>query len=260
MIIYKNSHIGQRNDNEDAIGNTENVFIICDGVGGAEKGEIASNFVVEKTLIETRDPLFILSKVNLKELLEDIQIKLNEKLSEDITSEGMGTTFCGLFFDKSAVYTAHIGDSRIYWIRPSEKKVWHTWDHSIVGELLKSGQITREEARIHPMNNRINRAISANKDNNLVAPDVHKISSTKKGDLFFVCTDGVNEAWNEHELITLLANPNQNIEQKGEYIAEKCSLLSRDNNTFYIIELEEQDTINQGENDEISWLDIEDFI
>lgn len=257
MKVYKNTHIGQRKNNEDALGNSEKVFIICDGVGGADKGEVASNFVVEKTLSEINDSLFILSKVNINKLLKNVQISLNEKLNEDASSEGMGTTFCGLFFDESAVYVAHIGDSRIYWIRPKEKKVWHTWDHSIVGELLKSGQISREEARTHPMNNRISRAISANKDQNTSVPEVQKISSTEKGDLFFICTDGVNEAWNEFELLTLLSNNNKTLQQKGNTIARRCIQHSRDNNTFYIIELEEQDTINQGENDEIKWLSLE---
>ena len=258
MKVYKNTHIGQRSNNEDALGNSENVFIICDGVGGSDKGEVASKFVVEETLKEINDSLFILSKVNLQKLLKEVQNRLNEKLYEQNASEGMGTTFCGLFFDESAVYAAHIGDSRIYWLKPQEQKVWHTWDHSIVGELLKSGQISREEARTHPMGNRISRAISANKERNTSIPEVHKISNTACGDIFFICTDGVNEAWNEFELLTLLSNPNHDLQQKGDAIAHRCQAYSRDNNTFYIIELEDEDVINQGDNDEIEWLALED--
>lgn len=259
MIVFKNTHIGQRADNEDALGNSETVFVVCDGVGGAAKGEIASNFVVENTLKGINDSLFIFSKVNLQHLLKEVQEKLNEKLNEDTSAEGMGTTFCGLFFDETAVYATHIGDSRIYWVKPEEKQIWHTWDHSIVGELLKSGQISREEARTHPMSNRISRAISANTNLNTSSLDVNKISKIDKGDLFFLCTDGVNEAWNEYELISLLADTQESTFNKGKRISNKCSAFSRDNNTFYLIEIEECDTINQGENDEIEWLSVEDF-
>lgn len=259
MIVIRNTQIGQRSGNEDAQGHSENVFVVCDGVGGAAKGEVASKFVVENTLKGINDNLFIFSKANLQNLLREVQEDLNKTLLKDDTAEGMGTTFCGLFFNESAVYAAHIGDSRIYWVKPEEKRIWHTWDHSIVGELLKSGQISREEARTHPMNNRISRAISANSKSNTSSLEVHKINQIDKGDIFFICTDGVNEAWNEYDLIALLTDTRESTLNKGKRISNVCSVFSKDNNTFYLIEIEESDTINQGENDEIEWLNIEDF-
>ncbi len=244
------SQIGKRTNQEDAFGWNNTTFVVCDGVGGHTKGEIASNYIkdfVLETAIET-------TKLNIEKLLIDAQITLNSKYGQNPETIGMGTTFCGLFFTQNNAFIAHIGDSRVYWIKPNQNLVWHTWDHSIVGELVKLGEITREEGRHHPMNNRISKAILANNKNKAEKPEIYKINQIQSGDLFLLCTDGVNEAWSDEELFELMCDVSFNSSEKINLIKEKCNLISKDNNTAILIEIENEDTFQLGNNEEINWM------
>ncbi|MFY7665006.1 PP2C family protein-serine/threonine phosphatase [Flavobacterium sp.] len=246
------SQLGKRANQEDAFGSNSTTFIVCDGVGGHTKGEVASNFIKDFIL---ENPIEI-TKLNIEKLLVDAQKALNERYGQNPETIGMGTTFCCLFFNKNNAFIAHIGDSRLYWLKPKENLVWHTWDHSIVSELVKSGEITREEGRHHPMNNRISKAIVANKENKTTTPEIIKIDKVDSGDIFFLCTDGVNEAWSDYDLITTLVDKRKSVEQKIALIQNQCELESKDNNTAIIIEIAVDDEINKGDNYEIEWLSI----
>ena len=104
------------------------------------------------------------------------------------------------------------------------------------------------------MGNLISRAIIANEEGKAAKADIIKIDELKAGDIFLLCSDGVIEAWQEHKLTKLLCNRNLSLEQKTEIIREQCDRLSKDNNTAYLIEIEDSDTISTGENKEINWL------
>ena len=250
------SLLGKRSNQEDAFGYDSSVFVVCDGVGGHTKGEVASNFIKDFILQNTIE----FTKLNIEKLLVDAQKALNEKFGQNPETTGMGTTFCALFFNKNNAFIAYIGDSRLYWLKPKENLIWHTWDHSIVGELVKSGEITREEGRHHPMNNRISKAIVANKENKTTTPDIYKIDKIDNEDIFFLCTDGVNEAWSDKDLIAILVDNEKTLEQKLEVIQNKCELESNDNNTAILIEIEAKDAINKGTNTEINWTPFQDII
>ena len=109
------------------------------------------------------------------------------------------------------------------------------------------------------MGNLISRAIIANEEGKAAKADIIKIDELKAGDIFLLCSDGVIEAWQEHKLTKLLCNRNLSLEQKTEIIREQCDRLSKDNNTAYLIEIEDSDTISTGENKEINWLNQNDF-
>lgn len=250
------SHIGKRTNQEDAFGYDGNIFMVCDGIGGHTKGEIASNFIKDFIL---ENPIEI-NKLNIEKLLIDAQKTLNEKYGQNPETTGMGTTFCGLFFNKNNAFIAYIGDSRLYWLKPNKNLIWHTWDHSIVGELVKSGEITREEGRHHPMNNRISKAIVANKENKTTNPDIYKIDNIDNNDIFFLCTDGVNEAWSDHDLVNVLLSKEKNIEHKLNIIQSKCESDSNDNNTAIVIEIEENEKINNGNNQELEWIPVHEIM
>ncbi len=250
MIINKFSQIGKRENNEDFLGNNNNVIIVCDGMGGHTAGEIASKFVVEKMLLYTQNEF---SKENIQNYLNKVQQELNQLLEKNPEQAKMGTTFTALFKSNNAFYIAHIGDSRVYFVRPSKKNIWHTWDHSLVGELTRTKEITREAARHHSMSNRISRAITANQEDKTAKADIVKIDELEKGDVFLLCTDGVSEAWQEHELTRLLCDTNLSLNKKTEIIKQQCDKLSKDNNTAYLIEIEDADVISVGNNAEINW-------
>lgn len=251
------THIGTRQNNEDSLGHSKHAFIVCDGMGGHTSGEVASKFVVEEVL-KSVENLIEFSKESIAEILEEVQVNLNKKLETQPELLKMGTTFTGVFFAKDKVFVAHIGDSRVYLVRPSTQKIWHTWDHSLVGGLMQSGEITREKGRLHPMSNRISKAITANDKGKTVKPDIVQINSLQKGDLFLLCSDGVNEGWKEHELMHLLCDLELSSREKLNKIEKQCAVESRDNNTAILIEIEGSDVVNHKD-DELSWLTLEDF-
>lgn len=253
------NQIGTRENNEDFLGHNDHCILVCDGIGGHASGEVASKYIVEYILRKTKDQEEEFDKSYIQDLLLAAQTGLNNMLDDKPQLAKMGTTFTGLFFSEHACFAAHIGDSRIYLVRPSEKKIWHTWDHSLVGELVKNKDITREAGRHHPMGNRISKAMMANEKRKTAKADILKIDQLQKGDLFFLCSDGVNEAWPEHELVELLCNTSINLEQKTDIIKDKCSQLSKDNNTAYLVEIEERDELNFGNNEEVQWINLQEF-
>lgn len=257
MKQQKFTQIGKRENNEDFLGHNSNTIIVCDGIGGHASGEVASKFIVDNMLELTKKNKEEINKTIIQQFLQTVQNDLNKLLEKNPDQLRMGTTFTALFKTEQAWFAAHIGDSRIYLVRPSEGKIWHTWDHSIVGELMRTNEITRETGRKHPMANQIARAITANKKNKTAKADIVKIDELKKGDLFLLCSDGVNEPWPEHELAELLCKSDLNIQQKTEIIKQRCNEFSKDNNTAYLLEVEEDDQLHVGDNKEITWLSLQ---
>ena len=165
----------------------------------------------------------------------------------------MGTTFTGVFITPDVWYAAHIGDSRIYLFRPSEQKLWHTWDHSLVGELMRTKEITVEAGRFHPMSNRISKAIMAQKDGKLANASIVRIDELKKGDILLLCSDGVIEAWGDWELVKLFSDESHSFERKCEKLQKQCAEKSKDNNSAIVVEMEEKDAFSFGTNEELKW-------
>ena len=252
MNIYQFSQQGKRSNNEDSMGKTPVLLTVCDGMGGHVSGERASAFVVQamtKAFAEPRP----LGKMEIQQQLNQVQNELNQLLETEPELEKMGTTFTGVFITPDVWYAAHIGDSRIYLFRPSEQKLWHTWDHSLVGELMRTKEITVEAGRFHPMSNRISKAIIAQKDSKPASASIVKIDELKKDDILLLCSDGVVEGWGDWQLVQLFSAPNLSFEQKCEKLRQQCEEKSKDNNTAIIVEIEEKDAISYGHNEELEW-------
>lgn len=252
MNIQLFSQQGKRSNNEDSLCYNAGLFTVCDGVGGHVSGEIASAFVVQAMGQAFTEPKLI-DKTEIQTQLKKVQEDLNSQLEEHPEQENMGTTFTGVFITPKEWYAAHIGDSRIYLFRPSEKKLWHTWDHSLVGELMRTKEITVEAGRFHPMSNRISKAIIAQKAGKPVCASIVKIDELKKSDIIMLCSDGVIEAWGDWELVKLFSDESLSFEQKCEKLRQQCAEKSRDNNTAIIAEITEEDAFNFGDNEELEW-------
>jgi protein phosphatase len=187
---------GRRNYNEDFIAVevfSENplrmAVVLCDGVGGSEKGEVASRFIAQETIELFRNTEYELVH---DKLVMGIADKLVEKLdefakTEDIT--GAATTWCLLYLQGNKALMAHLGDSRIYAYR-RDGLIYQSRDHSIVSDMIDRGAITEEEATNHPMKNVISRAFEAGKGR---SDKADKKMIDLQGDEFFVlCSDGFN--------------------------------------------------------------------
>jgi protein phosphatase len=235
------THIGKKEVNEDFVVFSDKSFIVCDGVGGEVRGEIASKEIASFILKELSDFDGDFTKNQIHDTIINAQEHLNSLIKEKENLEGMATTLAAAFIYEQGVYISHIGDSRVYVVRPSLQTFWHTWDHSLVGGLVKNGDISREDGRNHPMNNQIFKAIKANFKDKVTAPEIHKITDLRKKDILFICSDGISEAFSDVELLELLGDSDKEIQEKLDIIEERCSKDSYDNNTAIICEIEKKD-------------------
>ncbi|MDP3914236.1 MAG: protein phosphatase 2C domain-containing protein [Bacteroidota bacterium] len=255
MKISSYTSIGKRENNEDFIAFNDFVFTLCDGVGGIAKGEVASRFVGDSVIRKAQGINRTSFSVEwVQKIIGEIQDKLNKSITENPENYGMGTTLCAVFISDKEVLLAHIGDSRIYVVKPSEKKYWRSTDHSTVEELVQSGIINNEEAKNHSRRNQITRAIQANSGGEVSKADISALTKVESGDLIFMCSDGVLEAYNDSEIVDILCDTALEINKKLELIKLKCLSVSSDNHSAILLEFEDDDQINLLGEDKLNWI------
>ena len=240
------SEIGRKDNQEDylypqhADTNTR-VFILCDGMGGHDNGEVASktaatvlgDYLSQFKYIDI--PTFEAGLANAYDALDEIDTHSARK---------PGTTMTCLCLNKNNYLVAHIGDSRIYHIRPSLFNpetgrggiLYQSSDHSLVNDLLKSGEITEEEACNFPLKNIITKAMQPHLEHRYKA-DVYEFNDIAPGDYFFLCSDGVLEQLNNEQLCKILASSDLSDVEKLSAIKSKCDSLTHDNYTCWLIPL-----------------------
>jgi protein phosphatase len=140
-------------------------FVIADGMGGHQCGEVASKQAVDSVCDYLLKADWI--SVDIPELLRSIITSVNNEIYKfsllDASTQGMGTTLIITVLKDGKLYIGHVGDSRVYLIRENTiEKV--TWDHSFIEEMLKNGSITKDEAFNHPKKNLITRAVGCEPD------------------------------------------------------------------------------------------------
>ncbi|MCI8628202.1 MAG: Stp1/IreP family PP2C-type Ser/Thr phosphatase [Firmicutes bacterium] len=202
MKAVGNCVIGmKRTNNEDAIyiNEQKNLYLVADGMGGCNAGEVASSTAISAfaDAMEQSKNEEILDK-----MMKSIMIcnrKVFQKSKQSIEFVDMGTTLVAAAIEKGKVFVVYVGDSRAYLYRQNDLKQITT-DHSYVMELVKSGTITREEAEVHPKRNIITRAIGIRED---VEADV-VIEDIKQGDKILLCTDGLSNMVSQNEIATIL--------------------------------------------------------
>lgn len=245
--------LGQRPNQEDSLYPLEEeataddrLFVVCDGMGGYEKGEVASQTVCrvlgkwfqDNAIPETPfvdDLLHIALETAYKEL---------DKYDNG-TQMNMGTTLTLLYIHRHGVTAAHIGDSRIYHIRPANsfqnnddnrKLRYISRDHSLVFDLFQSGEITYEEMLTHPKKNIITRAMQPREDNRL-PPDIIHITDIQRGDYFYLCSDGMLESMGNGELVEILSLKTTDKEKRQLLI--KATKDNHDNHSAWLIHIKD---------------------
>jgi len=200
---YPVTHTGLvRKQNEDTVRVSQLVdglYILADGMGGHLAGEVASSMaadVLERTL-KDRQP----TTESLREAILQANAQVFKKQLNEPEMRGMGTTLTVLWEGADYVYIGHVGDSRAYLLRGRTFRQM-TEDHSMVGELLRSGAITEEAARTHPYRNVITQAVGTDEK---LQPDVFRIIKNK-GDLWLLCSDGLTDMVEDAGIVeTLIA-------------------------------------------------------
>lgn len=235
--------LGQRNNQEDSIfpafgeaTDDDRLFILCDGMGGHEHGEVASQTVCKAM----SDTLLSLSKQSFTDddLLDALQTAYRQLDCLDNSHlRKMGTTLCLLYFHQGGLTAAHIGDSRIYHIRPKENRIlYQSRDHSLVYDLYQAGEISYEEMRTSLQKNIITRAIQPGEENR-VRPAIVHIADIQPGDFFYICSDGMLEQMDNDELCRLLSTDGSDEKKRMQLIAATSD--NKDNHSAYLIHIKE---------------------
>lgn len=236
------SHSGRvRSSNEDAFGycSEAGLFVVCDGMGGAAAGEVASRVTVDTMLNRFCGPgsRFTLSAdmgSTLQPLLQEAVASANQqvftKAERDASLHGMGTTLVALLAGSGRAWIAHVGDSRCYRYREGRLEQW-TQDHSLVDEQVRLGQLTREEAERSPLRNVITRAVGSQRS---VTAEVDEVE-VKPGDLFLLCSDGLTREVPDQQIASVLAD-NDDLDQACQRLIDAANDAGgRDNVTCMLV-------------------------
>ena len=241
---YSIYEVGARSGQEDFILPLEGkatadnrLFIVCDGMGGHEHGEVASSTVataLDEYFGEHFDCNEPLPDEAVTQALDYAYTKLDA--ADDGNYKKMGTTLTMLCFHKAGVTAAHIGDSRIYHVRPGKGLIYVSRDHSLVFDLYRSGEITYDEIKTHPNKNIITRAVQPGIENR-VKPDIVHITDIEPGDYFYLCSDGMLEQMDDDELYRLLSAPMSDDKKRQRLL--DVSRDAHDNHSAYLLHVDE---------------------
>lgn len=179
--------------------------VVCDGMGGAKAGNIASSIAVDAFVSALRRASESGLPEDPAQVMSDAVRQANEliayRASIDRDCDGMGTTLVAAWALNGRIHLINVGDSRAYLI--SEEGISKvTRDHSLVEDLVMEGRITAEEARIHPQKNLITRALGAEPD---VEADLYRLNY-KAGDFLLLCSDGLSNVVTDQELLYEIAH------------------------------------------------------
>ncbi|THV10542.1 serine/threonine-protein phosphatase [Nocardioides caeni] len=196
------SDVGRvRKDNQDSGYAGPWLLAVCDGVGGAARGDIASSTAINelRQLDEPAGSVDLVERVN--DGLHEAHVSIGSQVDHDPSLNGTSTTATVALFDGHRLALGHVGDSRAYLLRDGEISQL-TNDHTFVQSLIDEGRITPEEARVHPHRNLILKALDGLHD---VEPDLFALELVV-GDRLFLCSDGACGVLEDHEIAALLTD------------------------------------------------------
>ena len=235
MRAYPVTHKGLvREQNEDTVRvvpGEYGLYILADGMGGHLAGEVASRMTADEMQRMLKD-----CAAPSTELLREAIMKANASVYQKQLSapemKGMGTTLTALWEGDDYVYIGHVGDSRAYLYRDGLFRQM-TEDHSMVGELVRSGAITEEKARTHPYRNVITRAVGTDEE---LQPDVFKIIK-RPGDLWLLCSDGLTDMV-EDDVILAAVRDHLPVDAVQILLREALNGGGKDNISVMLLEVE----------------------
>jgi protein phosphatase len=223
----------QRQGNEDNYFVRAPLFVVADGMGGAQAGEVASEMAVDSfdAGLGNGSPAEALVRI-----IQEANRRIHDRSRSDEQAAGMGTTCTAAYVGESEVTIAHVGDSRAYLWRDGELTRL-TRDHSLVGELVARGKLTEEQAEAHPQRSVITRALGPERD---VQVDVETFAA-RDGDVYLLCSDGLTSMIHEPGVRPVLERMTGLDRAGRELIAAANDAGGRDNITVILFRLEEVD-------------------
>lgn len=227
-----------RKNNEDSLlvgeGRDTSLFVVADGIGGFEAGEVASSIAVETM----RD---LGPGDSFDDTIQEANRRILSAARDEDKFSGMGTTVVAIRFagtnDQPAAEVAHVGDSRAYLLRNGELKPL-TEDHSLVAELVRSGDLTRAQAAEHPQKNLITRALGADDS---VEVDTTRLP-VEQGDRILLCSDGLTDMVPEDRISEVLSKPSKDPEAPSRLLlSEALEAGGTDNITLVLVDVKKQE-------------------
>ncbi len=220
QLGFKNDKGIRRANNEDAyfVMPAEDVYIVADGVGGNNSGEIASRTAVSMIAeyVKTHPLAEVKDENALQEYfikcLEETNVEIYAKARKHDENRGMATTVVIAYISGDKAYIVNVGDSRAYLIR-NEKISRITEDHTYVNELVKQGLLSEEESERHPKRNIITRALGGDA---VVEPDIFRVE-IRSDDVILLCTDGLHGEIHDEEIVRIVSD--------AESMQDACRLL-----------------------------------
>lgn len=255
-MIYIQSRIGGRSENQDFYGTTQTPYgeliVVCDGMGGHNGGRHAAEVAVQIIIDEVTKNEDINPANALHVAITKANAAIWKESHANINLKGMGTTVVALLLTPEKAICCHVGDSRIYQIRKG--KILHrTFDHSHVFELVKAGLITEEQARLSEKSNIITRGLGIKPT---VEIEITNNLTYQKGDRFLLCTDGIWGMVQEGQLIDMLSEKG-NVESVLINLVEKIDGIGKanggnhDNLTAAILEIETNSKLQRNEEKQV---------
>jgi PPM family protein phosphatase len=195
----------KRRRNEDEYVVEPPLFAVADGMGGAQAGELASSLAAGAIRDEQREAGS--GERRVAELIQEANRRIYQRSNEDAAVSGMGTTMTVALVEDGTVSFGHVGDSRAYLVRSGTLEQL-TEDHSLVAELVRSGQLSPEEAETHPQRSVITRALGSDPD---VDVDTFSIEA-RPGDLFMICSDGLTSMVDDEVILHTVEKHRNNLQ------------------------------------------------
>ena len=218
---------------EHPLGNLNNLFIVCDGMGGHKAGDYASAYTVkaierEVEVCEDKSPIKI-----LREAITVANTEIYEKASTEADFAGMGTTCVVATICDDILYVANVGDSRLYLIDKDITQV--TKDHSLVAELVRKGSLDETQAKSHPDKNIITRAVGVMDS---VDADFFEVEDIHAGDTVLMCSDGLSNMLEDTEIEGIVSGQGT-IEEKARRLVAAANMNGgRDNIAVILVQIE----------------------
>ena len=225
------THPGRkRRHNEDSYVHQPPLFAIADGMGGAKAGEVASGLAVEA--LQLRPDLSGDDEAYVVDLIQEANRRVYARAHEDSEAAGMGTTMTVALVDDEhgRVTFGHVGDSRAYRVR-GEALEQLTDDHSLVGELIRSGKLTPEEADVHPQRSVITRALGTDPN---VDVDTFVVE-TEPEDIYLLCSDGLSGMVNDAAILEIVQDNRRNLQEAAKALVAAANRGGGDDNITVVV-------------------------
>lgn len=225
--------VGQlRSVNQDSMLLGPDLFVVADGMGGHQGGEVASALAIETVSDRSLGP----DVGELVTAVEDANETVYERSSQDPALSGMGTTFVAVAVVEvdgdERLGIVNVGDSRAYRLTGGQL-VQITDDHSLVGELVRDGRLSKEEARTHPQKNIVTRAVGI--DEHVEVDDFVVVPHT--GDRYLLCSDGLTDEVEERDIAVVLRTVADPDEAARELVRRANEHGGRDNITIVVVDV-----------------------